>query len=303
MSQTSNVEVLPAARRADQRKRPSKSLPTDRMKFEVQLRVLQTLGRLSGAGQRAIDSKHLSQAIKNEVSHYTVGLSHSFFVDAGWLEKRGRGDYTASPALLDYGRRVATGSDRAKALEPLAEAAKDGWFWRTLVPQLADGPVPVGEVLVTLMQEAEVGDPHLPQLRALLEWLRYVGLITIEDDGLIAAGPAAGLVSDATRTTSDRSPDEVSIGETDPGDRGSPTPEPRPMPMQPGASAQYWMPETASPAQPERRAPAVRRDSVLSLDVSLQLSAADLAQLSPEQIQALFQAVGTVLALQNRAGS
>ena len=71
-----------------QRSRPSKSLPSDRMKFEVQVRVLQTFGRLA-AGGRVIDPERLSAALNNEVSKYTAPLSHGFFVESGWL-KEGR---------------------------------------------------------------------------------------------------------------------------------------------------------------------------------------------------------------------
>ena len=73
--------------RWEPRKRPSKSIPTDRMRFEVQERVLQTLGRMSGHGKRPVNAHQLAEAMNRDVSHYTVGLSHNFFVDAGWVEK------------------------------------------------------------------------------------------------------------------------------------------------------------------------------------------------------------------------
>lgn len=270
-----------AARRREPRKRPSKSLPTDRMRFEVQLRVLQTLGRMSGSGQRPIDALRLSQAMNGEVSHYTVGLSHNFFFDAGWLEKRGRGEYAAAPVLLDYLRRSSTGTEPAKAASILKDSAMEAWFWRAIEPQLAHGPVPPGEILVTLMQEAEVGDAHLPQIRTLLEWLRFVGLIAFTDDGIAAA--------DAVQS-------EVGTAGAQPGEaRREPAEQPPSSPAAVPVQTHVTETRISAPAT----APVRRGDSVLSLDVSLQLSAADLAQLSAEQIQALFQAVGTVLAIQN----
>lgn len=282
--QGSGVQPLTPPR-AEKRRRPSKSLPTDRIKFETQVRVLQTMGRLSGAG-RAVDNQRLSKALNGEVSHYTVGLSHAFFVDAGWLEKRGRGDYAASQALLDFTRRVSTGSELVKAVESLRTTAREAWFWRAVEPHLTHAAAPAHEVLVTLMQEAQVGEAHLPQLRILLEWLRFVGLIESTDDGIAAAGPAR------TPSTGTYLPAD-SRGEVAPV-RDAATPIPG-APTVATAPTHHALTEVPAAAP----APSKRADSVLSLDVSLQVTAADLAKLNPEQIQALFQAVGAVLAIKN----
>lgn len=265
-----------AKRRNDPRKRPAKSLPTDRMKFEVQVRVLQAAARLSGAGKRAIDAQALSHAMSGEVSHYTVGLSHQFFVDCGWLEKRGRGEYAAADALIDFNRRLSVGDDLSRAVEALRAPVTQSWFWRALEPQLVHGAVPIAEVMVVLMQEAEVGSAHVPQIRNVLEWLRFVGLITLVDDRV---GPTAVVEG-----------------------RGAPAPVVEPKPQEPAAE-QVEAPTALLHAEsallhraPEPRTPASPAP-VLSFDFSFKLSLEDLSQLSGEQIKALFEAVGTVMAV------
>lgn len=275
MSETPSSGAASVKRR-EPRKRPSKSLPTDRMKFDVQLRVLQAMGRLSGTSKRPIDAPRLSAAMNGEVSHYTVLLSHGFFLDAGWVDKRGRGEFSAAEPLLVLNRRSATGADKSRSIEALRDSARRAWFWTVLEPQLAHGPAPIGEILVCLMQEAEVGDAHLPQLRSLLDWLRYVELVDVVDDRVSSIVPLAAQPSGA----------EQAVNDSDVQGK---------VPEQSAAQVAQVSPTThrtsAAVAAPQRP------DAVLSLDVSLQLSAADLGQLSPEQIQALFQAVGTVLAI------
>lgn len=260
-------------RRSEPRKRPSKSLPTDRMKFEVQVRVLQAAGRLSGAGKRPIDSQQLSAAMGGEVSHYTVGLSHQFFLDCGWLEKRGRGEYAASDALIDFNRRLGTdGDDLPRAVEALRVPLTHSWFWRAIEPQLAHGSVPVSEIMVVLMQEAEVGSAHIPQIRNVLEWLRFAGLISIVDDRV---GPVDGGAPPLSVEP------DVDIATSPPQPEGAPTLEAR-------SALTVVAPPVSTPSAPP---------SVLSFDFSFKLTVADLAGLSPEQIKSLFEAVGTVMSV------
>jgi hypothetical protein len=50
------------------------------------------------------------QALNGEVSHYTVGLSHGFFHNCGWLERLGGGEYVATDLLFEFSRHES-GSD------------------------------------------------------------------------------------------------------------------------------------------------------------------------------------------------
>lgn len=266
----------PAANKARSamRAKPAKPIPTDRMKFEVQVRVLQTLGRM-GTDKRVIEPERLSQAMNNEVSKYTAPLSHGFFVECGWLEKVGRGEYTASDALLDYARRHGAGS--TSAMDALRATVHDAWFWRVIEPSLRHGPAPLPEIMVSLMQEAEVGQAHKPQIRMLLEWLKYVGLITLAEDkvGLVATGGGG----DAPPLPEDNKPPAPPKPPADPAARQPPA-----DPALPGST-------TKTPGRPGV--------PLLSFDFDFQLTADDLAKLSAEQIRALFEAVGAVMAVKN----
>jgi hypothetical protein len=260
-----------------QRSRPSKSLPSDRMKFEVQLRVLQTFGRLA-AGGRVIDPERLSAALNNEVSKYTAPLSHGFFVESGWLNKVGRGEYTATDALAAYTRRNGAGAD--DPLAPLRMTATGSWYWRTVEQLLQHGEAQTSEVVVALMQEATVGDAHAPQIKMLLEWLKFLGFISISGDSVRLASPTA------------QDPESHDEPQSEPDTEPAAEPEPEPMtPERPGVER----PRTQVPRTTTSQASASR--PMLTFGFSCSVTADDLARLDAVQIRALFEAVGTVAAI------
>ena len=183
------------------RSRPVKPLPTDRMKFEVQVRILDTAAQM---GKRTMDAEILSNAINNDVSHYTVALSHAFFVDSGWLERVARGEWRASEALLSYSRESQF--DRQKALAFLRDAMKQGWVWQTIGDSLIENPLPQSSVLALLVHEAEASNSHQPQLQMVLEWLKFVGLVTISDGIVRVSGSPAAATGVPTEPDTPASP-------------------------------------------------------------------------------------------------
>ncbi len=280
----------PQSSRRQPRSRPAKSLPTDRMKIEAQQRVLVTIGKQSGTEKRTIDATRISQAMNREISHYTVGLSNGFFVDAGWLEKRGRGDFAASDSLLDYVRRLATDKDNtSRAVMPLRDAAVDSWFWKVVKSHLTFGEARESELLGTLMHEAGASPDHLPQLRTLLAWLEYIELIE-RADGRVRVHEHAG----GAEAAADDS--EVQL------ERRLDSPSEEPAHSDPPPTPQ----NTHGAGEPSNTVPRPGRnpaDTLLAFDFSCCLTADDLAKLSAGQIQALFAAVGTVMSLTGARGA
>lgn len=280
----------PQSSRKQPRSRPTKSLPTDRMKIEAQQRVLVTIGKQSGTEKRAIDANRISQAMNREISHYTVGLSNGFFADAGWLEKRGRGDFAASDALLDYVRRLATDKDNiSRVVTPLRDAAVESWFWKVVKSHLTFGEAREGELLGTLMHEAGASTDHLPQLRTLLAWLEYIELIE-RADGRVQAHENAGGAESAADDSNvqlerrlDSPPEEPTRSD---------------LPPTPQNTHAGGEPSNAVPRPGSNPA-----DTLLAFDFSCRLTADDLAKLSAGQIQALFAAVGTVMSLSGGRGT
>jgi len=195
--------AAPDRERQPQRQRPGKSLPTDRLRFDLQVRILQTLGRLSGPGKRPVTADDLSRAIGG-VSSTTVGLSNGFFRDSGWIDRQGRGHYAATDALVDYTRRLAADPTQPqRAVERLRDPVRQSWFWQVLQPALAAGSVPLNEAVVMLAREADAGMGHVPMLQNVVEWLRWVGLVVVSDDQInLADATAQPATSGSARRTS-----------------------------------------------------------------------------------------------------
>jgi len=275
-----------AKRARKQRSRPSKSLPSDRMKFEVQLRVLQTFGRLSTGG-RVISPESLSDALNNEVSKYTAPLSHGFFVESGWVNKVGRGDYAATDALTAYARRNGAGAD--DAIAPLRVTALRSWYWRTIEPLLQHGGAPISEVMVALMHEATVGEAHKPQIRMLLQWLQFLGLIAIRGDKVQSASPTAEQQpQNEPSEETEAEPESESEDGSNPAPVVAATPGPPAVPVVEHPRAEVPRPTTSQAGAPR---------PMLTFDFSCAVTAEDLARLNADQIRALFEAVGTVAAI------
>ncbi|MGX5655503.1 hypothetical protein ACWKWC_12080 [Geodermatophilus nigrescens] len=290
MTQPSNklhaVEVPPATpsgagpRRL--RSRPSRSLPTERMRVEAQRRVLEAFAKLSGPDGRFVTSENVGQAVK-DVSHHALPLSNAFFVDAGWLIKQGRGAYAATDALINWRRRAAMNPDDPRAKQALRETMTDAWFWQPIKNQINFGGADEDEVLQILMLEAGATPEHAAQLRNLLEWVEWVGLIRRVEDRVL-------LVDDGQEAPPPSPADEG--GTRNPVD---------PKAEEPSGKELAERPVDSSPPQaplPERP----RAASVVSFAFSFDMTADDLAKLSPDQIQTLFAAVGNVMSIRAQVG-
>lgn len=251
-------------RAPNQRARASKSLPTDRLKFEAQIELLQRFGRMSGSQRRPVTSEEIAKA--QQVSANTASLNNGFYVDAGWLQRAGRGKYVASDALLAYTQRAQFDPANAQsAAGLLADEMKKSWYWQSLEGHIRGGGLPRPEALVILSTEAGAGQEYKIQLENVLQWLQFVGLVQL-DEKFVRPGSAAGAVAveDAPWTGSEDAPDEQTTGD--------------------------------HMDQSNSRAPE-RKDVVLAFSLDFKLGAGELKSLSPDQIRALFEAVGTVAAL------
>jgi hypothetical protein len=234
--------------------------------MDRQIAVLRALGRLSGPRKEPVNGDQLSRAIGG-IASATVILSNRFFADAGWIVTSGRGLYAATDALVEYTRRIATGA--ADPAEVLRAPARGSWFWGVLEPYLADGGLAVNEATILLMREADATESHAPMIQNLIAWLEQVGLITVRDDIIVAGEPTPAPAENAPQA-----PPEAE----------------RPAS---GASAE-------GSERPAVQGQALPPEPLIAFGLDVQLTVADLAVLTPEQIKAFFEAVGAMAALKNR---
>lgn len=245
-------------KRAGQRPRAAKALPTNRMKFDMQVTALRAIAIESDYGKHAVNSEDIATRVG--VIAATAGLNNQFFMEAGLVERVKKGHYRSTEAVNAFTREHSFKGDKAGV--QLAETLKQSWFYREVERQLAMGTTTTSQMVEVLARAAGATKDHQVQLATLLTWLEYAGLITMANGQVHLTGAAAP---------------------------SPPWREPKPdMPDKPPAD-----PASEGTTKTQRQT----ADAVLSFSFDFALTADDLQRLSPEQIQAVFGAVGEVMAV------
>jgi hypothetical protein len=255
------------ASRPQARQRAAKGLPTDRIKMERQYDILATIGRLSSS-RNSINADNLARAVGGGIVATTVMLSNRFFADAGWITIPAKGQYAATEPLVQYARRLVTDTPDRAVLE-LHDPVRQSWFWQELESLFTDGKARVSDAETMLMRAAEASPGHLPMIRNLIAWLEHIGMVTVDDQFIAVKVDVATPAADAD---DQRAPEHAE------------------KPAETGAEG----------AKPTEQAVERSPTPVISLSFEVKITMDDLAQLSADQITALFAAVGTVAAVKGR---
>jgi len=252
------------------RPRPKHALPTDRMKFDAQKKALSVIAIVSDYGKRGVSSADM--AARMDMAPTTAGLNNSFFFESRLVERAGKGRYKSTDASNKFAQKYSFNPDEAGAA--LRESLSATWYFEIVNQQLSGfGPTPKEKLIELLAYEAETTKDYRVQLGALLSWLEYAGLIELEDGQF-------KLASDAPQPGEPAG--QVQAKETE-------AEKPAPAPAGP----------TTSPlgsGQVQQSA-----ETILGFSFDFALTGDQLAKLSPEQITALFKAVGEVMAIKAEA--
>lgn len=247
--------------------RPSKALPTDRMKLEVQKKALSAIAILSEYGKRGISGADMAPRL--EVAATTAGLNNSFFAESKLIERTGKGRFKSTDAANEFARRFSFNQEEAGLClkDPLSKT----WYFKTVSQQIGGfGPTPKEKLIELLAYDAETTKDYRVHLGTLLSWLEYAGLIKLEDGKyqLTTSAPEAREGS-AEAKEEPKAPEK----ETPPA-----TPE-------------------GTTSAPEGGGQSQSANAILGFNFDFTLTGDQLAKLSPEQITALFKAVGDVMAI------
>lgn len=255
--------------RAPQAQRAALPLPTDRIVTDLQFRMIQTTARLSGGPKAMITAEDIAKGT-GDTAASSVVLAFRFYVSIGLIEKDSEGRYAATDALAEYSRRLVT-HDAEFAAKALHGHFQRAWFWATLAPRLADSPMKVGDAKILLMREAEAGETHVNKVNHLIALLRKIGLIEVKGDEITLIESTGAEVrvnpDDAPPAHEDKTKDAASGG------------------------SRSEVQESSDRREGDPPA------TVLAVSFDVRVTADDLARLTPDQIRALFEAVGTVMAL------
>lgn len=266
-----------SASRARPRPRTAKALPTDRLKFDAQVMALKALAMESHNGSRAVGSAELARRIG--VADATAGLNNNFFSEAGLAVKAGKGKYKPTEAALKF-EREASFDQAAAAKENLAGPLSKTWFFKEVKSQIALGDAAENRIIAVLASAAGASGVHRPKLVSLLEWLKFAGLVTVKGGQVRLADNAPAIPEpQSDHDEEPRAPEQaVNGGTPDPAATVPQSPKPTTNP---------------TPQVGQDRGPVV-----LEINFSCSYTAKDLAELDPDQIKALYEAVGGVQAVQ-----
>ena len=282
-----STETPRTRHRAPQRPRPNKPLPSDRMKFDTAQLALKAIVLDSNNGTKSVGAQEMSKRLA--LSAATAGLNNAFFTEAGFIVREGKGRWKPTAIATEFARTHSF--DAARAGQSLTESLRRSWYFREVRQQLAMGPTTVSQMIEVLAHAAGATADHRPQLRLVLDWLEYARLIDTKSGTVTLTGaadqqtPSADLsdpADPASQRPTTESPQRGAVDTID--EVGKP-------------ELAESRPEVARTADEARRPPERRGVPVLAFSFDFSLSAADLAVLSPDQIRAVYEAVGRVAAI------
>lgn len=245
------------------RSRPTKILPTERIRFDNQLGIIRGFAVISTDPSRAVHAKEVAKLVG--LSDGTAALATPFLTDIGLLIRTNEG-FLPSEAVRSYKQ-----ADDWKADNPahkLAPVFRNSWLGQLIVPRVQFKPLEIEAALQLLAEHSGAGPEYRSQLEVILDYLEAVGLVARIGTQL-SPGPTA--LPSSPPPLGGGKPDVVSGTE-----------EPR---------------ENAR-EKPEAPPPA-RRDlgvGAISFSIDVQVSMSDLAGWSPERISAFFAGIAQVLA-------
>jgi hypothetical protein len=237
------------------------------MKFELGVNALKALAVSSDYGKVAVGADEM--AARLNVVAATAGLNNAFFTSVGLATREGRGRYKPTPIVSEFARKHSFNPQEAGRL--LGPALRESWCFAEVVRQAGMTPrIDRDQMVEVLAVAAGATREHRVQLVSILEWLAYAGVIEMTDnvitvvDGIaeVAEQAAAGGAAPASPPAPVRTPEGQGKVSTKGGTLERPRAEP-----------------------------------IMSLGFDFSITAEELKQLSAEQITALYQAVGQVMAI------
>jgi hypothetical protein len=250
--------------------RPTKALPTDRLKWDQQVNALKAIAVASNNGEKAVGADDIAPRLG--IVPATAGLNNQFFMESGLIDRERKGLYKPTAEVNKFAQKHTF--DPAGAGRELAGILRQTWYFQAVQTQLKMGTTTRDTMIRVLADAAGAVKAHEIKLASLLAWLEFAGLISTE-------GGTVEITADAPKG---EAPDTETPGAGEGNEDGKPPADPE------GKRTT----ESGGHQDPD---PPPKAEPVLSFSFDFGLTAADLKELSPEQIQAVFEAVGKVAAV------
>lgn len=138
----------------NERARPIKPLPSDRVSAPNQINILKAWTAISQRGTRAATVNEVAKAVGMAAS--TVAMTNPFFASIGLLQRLAVGTYAPSDDVV---AAFANARDSDFALQKLGPTFRQAWFGQVLVPRLTYAPMEE-QTAISLLEEAAVTGPE-----------------------------------------------------------------------------------------------------------------------------------------------
>jgi hypothetical protein len=183
------AEKKPKAKPKEARDRNARILPTERINFDKQLKLLLAYAAASANQTKVVRLEDVAPLA--EMAETTISMANPFFGSIGLVTRTDSGGFIPAPEVISFLRaRDWTPDTASHKLAPVIEAS---WFYQALRPRLVMGPMEEEVVITTVFAEAAAaGRDYRRNLQMLVEYVVASGLV--QRDGsqlkLVCQSPA-----------------------------------------------------------------------------------------------------------------
>lgn len=158
--------------------KPRQTLPSDRLSFERQIDSLKAFASQAMVHDGVVTNKQAGDVVG--VAETTIVVTNAFFTEIGLLERIGNGQFRTNSLMSEYAHAIDyQAPSPGHALKPLFEKQ---WFAKTLLPYLGARDVSRDEAVRILAQSCGASKKYEGNVRVLLDFMGYVGVVEFLGD-------------------------------------------------------------------------------------------------------------------------
>jgi hypothetical protein len=155
--------------------KPKKILPTERAAVVRQFDIIRAYAAASGPDKRPVSNEDVAKVVN--IHFGTISNCNPFFLETGLVSKAKNGNVPCEEVFA-YASSSSWGIE--KAAQKLAPLIRKTWFYQALSPKLAFRTLTIDQAVEFLADEAGASPEYKDQLIALIEYLKTVGLVSVD---------------------------------------------------------------------------------------------------------------------------
>ena len=165
--------------------KPTQVLPTFKTSFDKQVHLLKAYANAYLHFGRPIKTEEVATVAK--MPSTTISTANAFFLDVGLIQKNENG-FVPSDALAAFNHALEWNPDSATS--KLVEIFQNTWFVKLLIPKLMMSSISENEAITELASACSAGKEYKGQIKALLDYMIWTGLIRRDGDLIFKGGVA-----------------------------------------------------------------------------------------------------------------